>query len=82
MSMPAAAPLQLVWEGADIDGIRGQPVDEEILDRSETPQHLVKDPHQRREIGAVGPAVDEVLEAVTIARRIEATASSMRPACS
>ena len=33
--------------------------------------HLVKDPHQRREVGAVGPAMHQVIEALAIARRIE-----------
>ena len=56
---------------ADIDVVGGDALGEEALERTVLRDHLVHQPHQRGEIAAVGPAVDQGLEALAIARGIE-----------
>jgi hypothetical protein len=55
----------------DIDRIARQTFDKEILDRAAALEHLMQDPRERGEIGAVGPAMNEMRESIAIARRLK-----------
>jgi len=50
----------------------GQDLDEETLNRAGLFEHLVQQPDERGEIGALGPAMHEMIEPPAVARGIEA----------
>ena len=55
-----------------LDRIVRQSLDEEAFDRSAAIDHLPQNPHQRGEVRAIGPAVNQVFETIAIPRRFEA----------